>query len=413
MGRLNAGVDLFCAVLTAILYAVTLTQKARSRATVYFRRMLLVSFVMTSLHTVALLFFADKGIVFNILEACSFASFFVLMGTFTKYVCIVCGADDTFYRGLTFVCYGLCTVGMIVWVVTCFFPFLYDVQAQAYVTHGAVYFLVQSVNILVIAADIFILIANRKALTKTELVVLALLPLLPLLSFLFALLFPGLQSLYLLIFVSFFINYLRVSSVLEQRLLDQEKKMETYRLRSTLERIKPHYIYNVLSSIYYLCDYDPAAAQRATGQFSSYLRLALENMEGKSVIPFEHELATVENYLSLETMRFGDRIRVHYDIASRQFMVPPFTLQPLVENSVKHGTELTDQNTDIFICTREDALGYTFSVRDTCGGYDTSAVEPGSGMKYISDILMLTVHGTLTVKSKQGEGTVSTVFIPK
>jgi LytS/YehU family sensor histidine kinase len=168
-----------------------------------------------------------------------------------------------------------------------------------------------------------------------------------------------------------------------------------------------------LSSIYYLCESDPAAAQRATGRFSDYLRLALENMEGKSLIPFERELATVQNYLSLETMRFGDRIRVHYDIASRKFLLPPFTLQPLVENSVKHGAGQTDKCADIFIQTREDALGYTVTVRDTCGGFDTSAVEQGSGTKYISEILSLTVNGTLNVESEQGVGTVSTVFIPK
>ncbi len=404
---------MFCAVLTAILYAVSLTQRARSRATLFFRRMLLAAFVMTACHAIALIFFADKGVAFRVFEACSFASFYILMGTFTKYICVVCGADDTFYRGITFACYGLSTVGMVMWIVTSFFPFLYDVQAQAYVTHGVAYYLAQAVGILVIAANIFILISSRGARNRVEIASLTLLPMLPMLSFLFDALFPGLQSRYLLIFVALFVNYLRVTSVLEQRLLDQEKKVETYRLRSTLERIKPHYIYNVLSSIYYLCESDPAAAQRATGQFSSYLRLALENMEGKTVIPFEHELATVRNYLLLEGMRFGDRIRVHYDIASLQFMVPPFTLQPLVENSVKHGTEQTDQLTEIYISTREDALGYTFSVRDNCGGFDPSAVEQGSGMKYISDILMLTVHGTLTVESTQGVGTVSTVFIPK
>ena len=117
MGRLNAVLHLFCALLTAILYVVALTQRARSRATVFSRLLLMAAFVMMSCHGVALLLFADKGVVFNILEACSFAAYYVLLGMLTKYLCIVCGADDTFYRGITFVCYGLCGTGMILWIV--------------------------------------------------------------------------------------------------------------------------------------------------------------------------------------------------------------------------------------------------------------------------------------------------------
>ncbi len=413
MGELNPILDLFCALLTAILYAVTLSLKAHARATVVFRRMLLNGFFMFATNAVSLMFLRDTQVLFNVFEAISFVAFYTLMGAYTTYVCIVTRAVGAVYRSLRIVCYVLCTAGAVIWTVTSFHPFLFDVRTQEYVTGGALYFLAQAVGILIIVVDFVILLASRGVRNKTEFVALALLPALPLFSFLFDALIPGLHSRYTLIFVSLFVNYLRVNSVLEQRLRDQEKKVETYRLRSTLERVKPHYIYNVLSSIYYLCESDPAAAQRATGRFSDYLRLALENMEGKSLIPFERELATVQNYLSLETMRFGDRIRVHYDIASRKFLLPPFTLQPLVENSVKHGAGQTDKCADIFIQTREDALGYTVTVRDTCGGFDTSAVEQGSGTKYISEILSLTVNGTLNVESEQGVGTVSTVFIPK
>ena len=191
-------------------------------------------------------------------------------------------------------------------------------------------------------------------------------------------------------------------------------KLEKYRITSTLERIKPHYIYNVLTSISYLCEYDPPTAQKALGVFSDYLRSVLSKMDDRSVVPFSEEIKTVKKYISLEKMRFGNRFLVKYVIDAKDFEIPPFTLQPLVENSVKHGLADIDEQGVIEIKTHEDAYGYYIIVSDNGKGFDTAEDESsGEGTKYIKDILSLTVNGLLTIDSVVGKGTVSTIYIPK
>ena len=412
MGELTGIIDLFCALLTVIIYSALLEQRSRIQANVIFRRMCPVLFVMLAFHGCAVLFFSGAGVVYTLLEAFSFSGMYVLMACFTGYIWVLTGVEKGLFRKILTFSYALCAVEAVIWFLTCIHPFLFDIAQNKYVSYGFVFWFSQIAGFLIVILNMATLVFRRSLVERKDVIIVILLPLLPLLSYITDL-FTELRLRYVLIFVAVFLNYLRVNLGLEQRLQQHEKAEELYRMRSTLERIKPHYVYNVLSSIYYLCESDPRAAQKATGIFADYMRLAMRNMEGEPLIPFSQELETVRNYLELETMRFGDRIRVHFDIAAQDFIVPPFSLQPLVENSVKHGAAQTDETADIFISTREDALGWTITVRDTCGGFDTDTAEPGTGTKYIAEILELTTSGTLKMQSTPGVGTVSVVHIPK
>ena len=412
MGELTGILDLFCALLTAVMYSALLEQRSKIKANVIFRRMCPVLFMMLAFHGSAVLFLGGKGIVYLLLEAFSFSGMYVLMACFTGYVWVLTGVEKCLFRKVLIVCYALCTAEAVIWFATCIHPFLFNIWENRYVSYGIVFWFSQIAGFLIVFLNVLTLLFNRSLLSRVDVIIVMLLPLLPLVSYITDA-FTELRLRYVLIFVAVFINYMRVNLGLEQRLQRHEKTAELYRMRATLERIKPHYIYNVLSSIYYLCESDPVAAQKATGVFADYMRFATQNMQGEPLIPFSRELDTVRNYLDLETMRFGDRIRVHYDIAASDFNVPPFTLQPLVENSVKHGAAQTGDPADIYIETREDALGWTITVRDTCGGFDTDTAEPGTGTKYIAEILELTLYGTLKVESTPGQGTVCVVHIPK
>ena len=105
--------------------------------------------------------------------------------------------------------------------------------------------------------------------------------------------------------------------------------------------IRPHFIYNTLNSIRTLIRLDPKAAQQAVYDFSIYLRSNLENMGERDLIPFADELCHIRAYLDIEKIRFEERLNVVMDIQASMFLVPPLSIQPLVENAVKHG-----------ICTR-------------------------------------------------------------
>ena len=120
------------------------------------------------------------------------------------------------------------------------------------------------------------------------------------------------------------------------RAKQMERELEESRIAITLSQLQPHFIYNVLNSIYHLCDRDPKLAQEAVDKFSDYLRNNMKSIEQKEPIPFEEEYQHIQTYLSLEKIRFRT-LEIIYDIDIVNFMLPPLTVQPLVENAVKHG----------------------------------------------------------------------------
>jgi two-component system, LytTR family, sensor kinase len=127
------------------------------------------------------------------------------------------------------------------------------------------------------------------------------------------------------------------------------KEIELNNLKSQLN---PHFIFNALNSIRALVDENPAKSKLAITQLSGILRNSLLS-EKKGLTDFEDELKTVKDYLSLESIRFEERLRVSYDIhpGSRQFMVPSLMLQTLIENGVKHGISKLKEGGSIHLCT--------------------------------------------------------------
>ena len=119
-------------------------------------------------------------------------------------------------------------------------------------------------------------------------------------------------------------------------------KVETRAMEAELNNLKnqlnPHFIFNALNSIRALIDENPVKSKESITQLSHILRNFLIS-DRKKLIPFSEELKTVMDYLSLESIRYEERLSTNFDIDERsgKFMVPPFMLQTLVENSIKHG----------------------------------------------------------------------------
>lgn len=112
------------------------------------------------------------------------------------------------------------------------------------------------------------------------------------------------------------------------------REAELFKLR---QQLQPHFLYNSLNSISALIMIMPDKAQEMIGKLSDFLRSSVKR-EGKEKVPLREELEYIEAYLSIETVRFGDRLEVRYD---KQYTddatIPPFILQPLLENAIKFG----------------------------------------------------------------------------
>jgi two-component system LytT family sensor kinase len=123
----------------------------------------------------------------------------------------------------------------------------------------------------------------------------------------------------------------------EARLEEQERLLMTARLDSLASQINPHFLFNTLNSVSSLIRIDPEQARQMVGRLSRIMRRRLRNQD--HFAPLRDELDFVEDYLSIETVRFGDKLRVvkQIDPATLDMLVPSMLLQPLIENSIKHG----------------------------------------------------------------------------
>lgn len=190
-----------------------------------------------------------------------------------------------------------------------------------------------------------------------------------------------------------------------------EKELEESRISIMLSQIQPHFIFNVLGTIRGLCRENPEQAWRGLGDFSNYLRGNMNALTNTKFIPFETELRHVEAYLRLEQMRMCENLSIVYDIQEKDFMIPPLTIQPLVENAVKHGILSQPGGGTIMIHSRREKQRIIITVEDNGVGFD--AQKPYSvfekqdhiGLKNVQNRVEKMLSGTLRVHSEAYRGT--------
>lgn len=414
---MNGVLSMLCAVFSVLLIvALQLSpQWRRIPATKAAFQIMTFVFFMLLCDGVAVLFLTDRPFWFNVLETASVVASYLAEWCFGLFVVTLTDLSSAAKRVVLSFVGVSCLAWIALFIVNCIDPFLYDFGELRYLSGvGAV---CAQVNGFVFAGlAILLLLWKGDKMAMRGRVFMSVTLLLPMTSMIWDSLIPGLSSRYELVFLTMAANYIHVIFALTETTQRQVNQLERQKVFSTMERIKPHYIYNVLASIYYLCDRDVDLAKQAIEIFSDYLRDALSLMEEQTLVPFSRELRIVQNYLDLEKMRFGDKVRVRYRIYADEFLIPPFSVQPLVENSVKHGLANSEDGGEIVITSFEDDDGYIVMIQDSYEGFDPDRQESGSGgsgTKYIREILGMTVNGILRIDSKPGYGTVSSIVIPK
>ena len=205
-----------------------------------------------------------------------------------------------------------------------------------------------------------------------------------------------------------------VSGSIEQDLRHQQE-IASQRASIAVLQMRPHFIYNTMTTIYYLCDQDPKLAKQVTMDFTTYLRKNFTAIASEDVIPFSEELEHTRAYLSVEQAQFEDHLLVDYDTPHTQFRVPPLTLQPIVENCVKHGMDPDSEPLHVWIRTRETDSGSQVVVEDNGPGFAPADddEEPHTALANIQQRLDLMCAGQLTIAPREGGGTVVQVTIPR
>ncbi|MCR4587166.1 MAG: histidine kinase [Lachnospiraceae bacterium] len=196
----------------------------------------------------------------------------------------------------------------------------------------------------------------------------------------------------------------------------QQKAINEMQVQVVISQIQPHFLYNSLNAIYYLCEKDPEKAQKAISQFSDYLRGNMDSLKSRDLIPFAKELHHVECYLSLEKMRFEEELNIEYDIQETGFMIPALGLQPVVENAVKHGVGKQMNGGTVRIASRREGDSCIVTVEDNGVGFDPSEGKQDErshiGLENVRSRIEQMTGGTVQIESHIGEGTRVTLKIP-
>lgn len=196
-----------------------------------------------------------------------------------------------------------------------------------------------------------------------------------------------------------------------------ESELKEKRMAIMISQIQPHFLFNSLNSIAELCETNPTEAQRATVEFSEYLRGNMSALNKKTVIEFTDELKHLSSYIALEQIRFGDSLKFEYDIRSTQFTIPALTIQPLVENAVKHGIRTTRKSGTVRISTFEDEENHYVTISDDGSGFDSDEIgndgKEHVGIANVRYRLEVMCGGRLEIDSKKGEGTTVKIILPK
>ena len=211
------------------------------------------------------------------------------------------------------------------------------------------------------------------------------------------------------------INAIAKAKELETEKLLLNTQLTESRVSIMMSQIRPHFIYNTLGSIEQLCEIDPPKAGELVHNFAKYLRGNFGELDNPQPILMSQEMEHVHHYTSIENVRFPD-MTFAFEMNSNDFHIPALTIQPIVENAIKHGLMKLSEGGTIKVISYETEDSYCVLVEDNGIGFDTSVLldeRKHVGLRNIRGRLQAMVNGTLEIESVVGEGTKVLITIPK
>ena len=196
---------------------------------------------------------------------------------------------------------------------------------------------------------------------------------------------------------------------------EHEEALEAgQRIQIMMSQIQPHFLFNTLSTIQALCAKDPPTAIYAIERFGVYLRRNIEVLSQTDLIPLAKELEHTRAYAEIEELRFSN-IHVNYDIQEINIRVPALSIQPLVENAIRHGVRGRKEGR-VTVITRCVGSENQIVIRDNGKGFDANVIkqdgEAHIGIANVRSRLEQMCGGRLDIDSRLGEGTEITLHIP-
>ena len=304
------------------------------------------------------------------------------------------------------------SVHFILLLITQYTKCIYDITPDNQFIRGPLYPVLIAPMVALIGVNLAGVIRRRHQLKRKHFIAI----LVYLIPLMIAMVFQMFVSVFPLIVAAVSLSALSMFGIIMADQVDQSKKQEReisdQRARITVLQMRPHFIYNTMMSIYYLCVQNPQKAQQVTLDFTTYLRKNFNAIAGDETIPFSEELEHTRAYLAVEQAQFEDNLFVEYDTPHTLFRLPPLTLQPIVENAVKHGMDPdSDEALHIYIKTVKTDKGNEIIVEDNGPGFQPSDDhEPHIALKNVRRRLEA-IGGSLTVSSRAEGGTKVSIIV--
>ena len=411
MSLLNVSLLVFSALVTLFLLIGAITDMNRKSRFMSSFIILLISNILMQLGEAGIWFFAgelENIVLLNISAMMSMVFSYVLISAYAHCLTeFVCERKKVSFVP-NYIILAICSIYILLSVISLFNGMFFSFDENGCFVNGPMYGLVRAFDLIVIIIGIFWVMCYRKILTLREISFLISFNVLPLLSMTLQRFWEPTPQ-YMAVTLSLIVIYVLFHGEITRQLADS-------RISIMLSQIQPHFMHNMLTTIMYMCRTEPEEAEKTVGQFADYLRANMDSLTLKQCIQFETELKHVKTYWSLEEKRFGDKIRAVYDIQENSFMLPSLTIQPIVENAVKHGMRKGKQLT-VTIRTYSDVNNYYVEINDDGRGFDVNAFENDGkshiGIKNVQQRLKMMCGGELMVNSVPNQGTDAVIKIPK
>ena len=344
---------------------------------------------------------------------------YMLIVVSTGYLCASVKKKSEQWAGL-WMASAVAGAGIALTVITQFYPLLYRFDETNHCMRCDWFFLAHAIALLGVVLELVMLTKYRTSFEKNKLIVLYIYLLMPMIALIWQLFFYGISLLQIMNTISLMCLFMVDAFRQTQKLVAKERELNDMKIQVVLSQIKPHFMYNVLNTITYLCDKDASVAKKALYDFSMYLRGNLDSLTSRALVPLDRELDLVERYLSLQKLRMGDELNIIYDIEDNGYMLPPMTLEPFVENAVTHGLAKADEGGTLSIRTRLGEQNHEITIRDDGVGFDPASYHIGGegehqsiGIENVRKRLWSMCKGTVTISSEKGKGTTVLICIPR
>lgn len=342
---------------------------------------------------------------------------FIMIITVSQYLFCYTDAKRRFQRFWSIGMWVAVVTEIVLLVLNQFNHMFYYFDEENYYHRGTYFAYSQVIAVAGALAMIILLIQNRKRMRSTQLISFLSYIILPAIAIIIQIFVYGIALFNLATTASIVFMFFMFQAEKGKKMVEQERALNEMHLKIVLSQIQPHFLYNSLTSIYYLCAQDSKAAQKAIKEFSDYLRGNLDALKKSAPISLEEELAHVENYIKLEKMRLKEELKVVYDIKATEFCLPALSLQPLVENAIKHGIGPSKKGGTVIISSEETKTEYLLSVTDDGVGFDCrEKKEDGRshiGIHNVQERVWNLCKGRLEIQSEIGKGTTAIMHIPK